>query len=278
MTQQHTEAREHVLNSVKLMTGMIDIMEGIVEDPAELDISKELVDAIKALKVNSSAIELFKVLNLMIRADDSPLDQLTEVLYGAVQAQMEVEELTYGALLDQVYWTNERVEVFNVIKVGDEVHERLRDPFGDDSFNHHSWMVVQLTQEGKLPMNTPIQLEIVRRESGAPDEVLDTQIVAYSRVGYGVQLAGTGHCTDIGSLLSAMNELDAYISEIQVGEKVWKFNEGVVYMAYFSELNNAIRENLGADVKIFCDRFDGGVQEHKAIMVPIEIEGSTTVQ
>lgn len=278
LTQRQTEAREHVLHSINLMNNMVEIMEEVVEDPAELDVTKELTDAIKSLKINSSAIELFRLLKLLVRAEESPLDQLTEIVYNAVRAQMEVEELTYAALLDQVYWTKDRIEVINVVKIGEEVHERLRSPFDDDSFNNHSWMIVQLAQEGKLPMNTPIQLEIVRRETGEPDQVLDTQIVAYSRIGYGVQLAGTGHCTDLGSLLSAMNELDAYISAIQIGEKVWNFDEGVVYMAFFSELNNAIRENLGSTVKIFCDRFEDGVQEHIAIMVPIEIEGSTTVQ
>ena len=243
----------------------------------------QICQQLGALSDEPKAIELFHILdNLMALDTPSDLqDELAEFILIALGAQMEVEGISYEELANQVDW-RPMVRVYNTTTIGDKTYEVLRDPFKVDGMTDHAYMLVDLTSKGLIKLNVPITLRIVRRVDNQPDEVIDEQTMVIGRFGYGLMKEGTGHCTEICNLLSVLNDPEvAFISKMVVGGKVFNFNKGDIYAAWASEIVEAMKKNVGGVFELHSADFEesdeAGMQHHKIIQIPIELEAGDTV-
>ena len=238
---------------------------------------------LEVLSDEPTAIELFRVLDDLMNRDDYSdfMSELATFIHATVSMQMDVEGITYEDLTNQVDW-RELVRVYNTVTVGDKTYEVLRSPFKSSGENDHSYMLVQLTGKGLLELNVPINLRIVRRPVNQPEEVLDEQNMVISRFGYGLMKEDTGHCTEICNLLAILNDPEvAFINKIVIGDKVFNFNKGDIYSAFYSEIVEAMKKNVGGVFEFhsadFAEDYVDGVQRHTIVQVPIELAPSNTV-
>lgn len=278
MTNIQTDTQNTARDEVRNMVVALKMVAGIFQDD---HICRQLV----ALSDEPKAIELFHVLDNLMNLDDPAdiQDDLAEFLHITIGAQMAVEGISYEELINQVDW-RPMVRVYNTTTIGEQTYEVLRDPFKAAGMNDHSYMLVDLTSKGLLKPNVPITLRIVRRVENEPDDVIDEQTMVVGRFGYGLMKDGAGHCTEICALLSVLNDPDvAFINKMVVGDKVFTFNKGDIYAAWASEIVEAMKANVGGVFEFHSADFDEsveaevGLQRHKIIQVPIELEASSTV-
>lgn len=278
MTNIQTDTQNTARDEVRNMVVALKMVAGIFQDD---HICRQLV----ALSDEPKAIELFHVLDNLMNLDDPAdiQDDLAEFLHITIGAQMAVEGISYEELINQVDW-RPMVRVYNTTTIGEQTYEVLRDPFKAAGMNDHSYMLVDLTSKGLLKPNVPITLRIVRRFDNEPDEVIDEQTMVVGRFGYGLMKDGAGHCTEICALLAVLNDPDvAFINKMVVGDKVFTFNKGDIYAAWASEIVEAMKANVGGVFEFHSADFDEsveaeiGLQRHKIVQVPIELEAGNTI-
>ena len=296
MTNIQTDTQNTARDEVRNMVVALKMVAGIFQDdhicrqlvalsdePKAIELFQNICRQLVALSDEPKAIELFHILDNLMNLDDPAdiQDDIAESLHIIIGAQMAVEGISYEELIDQVDW-RPMVRVYNTTTIGEQTYEVLRDPFKAAGMNDHSYMLVDLTSKGLLKPNVPITLRIVRRFDNEPDDVIDEQTMVVGRFGYGLMKDGAGHCTEICALLAVLNDPDVtFINKMVVGDKVFTFNKGDIYAAWASEIVEAMKANVGGVFEFHSADFDesveAGMQRHKIIQVPIELEAGNTI-
>ncbi len=278
--QTNEQARVNVEQAITTIQAFYDLLDEIIGDDGTGETLYELMQILKTFKdypSTVSAIGLYRALMLSVELAVFPDVEtpMSEALMYACEQQMLVEGIDYEQLVRKIDWMDYSM-MYNVIDVGGQVYEFLRNPFQPEAKNEHGYALACLTMEDKIPLNTPITMKIILRNNRG-DEVVDEMFVVCDRFGYGMMCPDAGACVELSQFLTVLNSGEfAYVSEIRIGDNTWSFEEGEQYIAYFSEMNDALKNNIGGTFEV-TNGNTGATQSFTVVKLPMDAVPSSEI-